>query len=105
MYFQEIKVFNITKPLILIIVLAPISGGGYLTLTSLNASVATTESVTSAVVSFDTNSEDMVRKAKKREIVLKKDMDFLEKLLIMYMGSNEETEDDYYENQISQNLQ
>ena len=105
MYFQEIKVFNITKPLILIIVLAPISGGGSLALTVLGASTATAGSVTSAVVSFDTNSEDMVRKAKKREIVLKKDMDFLEKLLIMYMGSNEETEDDYYENQISQNLQ
>jgi len=32
-------------------------------------------------------------------------MDFLEKLLIMYMGSNEETEDDYYANQISQKIQ
>ena len=43
-----------------------------------------------------------MRKAKRREIVLKKDMDFLEKLLIMYMGSNQEAYDDDNEFKISQ---
>ena len=86
------------------LVLAPISAGGSLALTVLGASATVGGAVSSAYVSFDTHSDKLVRQAKKRENVLLKDMDFLEKLLILYLGSNQEADDDMGD-KINENVQ
>ena len=54
---------------------------------------STAGTIASVMESFDGNTKTFVTKAKKKEKIILKDMDTLEKILILYVASNHDLDD------------
>ena len=71
-------------------VLSPFTAGGSLFLTGIGSSIVVGSSVTSFVDLFSGNNQELIHDAAENSRKIKKDINFLEELMTIYMASTNE---------------